>query len=95
MGYLLRIFVFAMLSAATLGAFGAVFVGCAPARSVEISACDVTCAHWAALGCEEALPSPEKRVSCSDVCARTEEFEPLPHVCIRASNSCAEARECR
>lgn len=65
-----------------------------PAPVIVDPSCEDACARFAALGCEEAQPTPAG-ASCAEVCANTQASPaPLDLSCIVRSSSCAQAREC-
>ena len=70
-------------------------LGCTVEAPPPPTPCALTCDAWARLGCEEGEPTPERGVTCVDLCVDTEAYERLPHYCIQTAPSCAIARECR
>lgn len=66
----------------------------APEPVIVQPSCLEACARFAALGCEEARPTPGG-ASCAEVCENAQSSPaPLDLSCIVRSSSCAQARLC-
>lgn len=64
-----------------------------PGPVIVSPSCPEACARFAALGCEEAQPTPAG-APCVDVCENAQATVPLDLACIVRAGSCAQARLC-